>query len=144
MLSQCGSLWFLLTKAMPSFMFVQTSFWTNSWDATESKTHECQIMPLIDDITGPVCGETTGHRRIPVARDHWSGASVVQCVAIPTPLDSPHKSRYSARLTSKTITSQIYWKSNRTYQIQKASIRPVGYKDHMWPWCAELDLKNRR
>ena len=30
---------------------------------------------VIDDITGPVCGETTGHQMIPVARGDWSEAS---------------------------------------------------------------------
>ena len=45
----------------------------------------------IDDITGPVCDGTTGHQSIPVARGDWSGASVVQCAAIPSPVDSPHK-----------------------------------------------------
>ena len=48
---------------------------------------------VIDDVAGPVCGETTGHQRILVARSHWSGALVVQCAAIPSPVDSPHKSR---------------------------------------------------
>ena len=27
---------------------------------------------VIDGIIAPVCGETTGHQWIPVARDHWS------------------------------------------------------------------------
>ena len=47
---------------------------------------------VIDDITVPVCGETTGHQWIPVARGHWSWTLVVQCAAIPPPVDSPHKS----------------------------------------------------
>ena len=78
------------TKAFMSFMFVQTSCSTNSGDASESKTHETQIILfyvtchlVIDDITVPVCGETTGHQWIPVARGHWSWTLVVQCAAIP-------------------------------------------------------------
>ena len=39
---------------------------------------------VIDDITGPVRRKTTGHQWFPVARDHWSGALVVQCTAIPS------------------------------------------------------------
>ena len=45
----------------------------------------------IGDIIVPVCGETTGHQWIPVARDHWSWTLVVQCAAIPSPVDSSHK-----------------------------------------------------
>ena len=47
---------------------------------------------VIDDITLPMCGETIGHQWIPVARGHWSWTLVVQCAAIPPPVDSPHKS----------------------------------------------------
>ena len=39
---------------------------------------------VIDYITVPLCVETTGHQWIPVARDHWSGALVVQCAVIPS------------------------------------------------------------
>ena len=46
---------------------------------------------VIDDFTGHVCSETTGHQRIPVARDHWGGALMVHCAAIPSPVDSPQK-----------------------------------------------------
>ena len=35
---------------MSSFMFVQTSCWTNSGDASESKTHETQIMLLLFNL----------------------------------------------------------------------------------------------
>ena len=34
-----------------SFMFVQTSYWTNSGDASESKTHETQIMLLLCNLS---------------------------------------------------------------------------------------------
>ena len=48
---------------------------------------------VIDDIVVSVCGETTSHQWIPVARDHWRNETlVVQCAAIPSPVDSPHKS----------------------------------------------------
>ena len=40
---------------------------------------------LTDDITGPVCGVTTGHQWIPIAMDHWRGSS------FGGPVDSPHK-----------------------------------------------------
>ena len=46
---------------------------------------------VLDDITGPACGESTGHQSIPVARFHWSAVLVVQRAAIPSPEDSPHK-----------------------------------------------------
>ena len=133
---------------------------------------------VIDDITGPVCGETTGHLWIPVARDYWSGALVVQCAAIPSPLDSPNKRstfvffhvclnelfnkqytckwvqiqwlicdiiimchlpiRHSTWLNIRMITSQLYWKSNRTYLIQNAPIRPVRWTNHKWPWLRKV------
>ena len=88
------------TKAfMTSIMSVQMSCWTNSGYASESKTHETQIILLLCnlslsnyDLTVPVCGKTTGHQLIPVARGHWSWTLVVQCAAIPPPVDSPHKS----------------------------------------------------
>ena len=37
---------------------------------------------VIDDITGPECGETISHQWIPVANDYWSGALMLQCVAM--------------------------------------------------------------
>ena len=37
---------------------------------------------VIDDFTVPVGDETTDHQWIPVARDHWSGALMVQCEVI--------------------------------------------------------------
>ena len=36
---------------MSSFMFVQTSCWTNSGDASESTTHETQIMLLLCNLS---------------------------------------------------------------------------------------------
>ena len=41
---------------------------------------------VIDYISGPVCGETTGHQWIPVAC-----VLVVQCATISSPVVSPHK-----------------------------------------------------
>ena len=46
---------------------------------------------VIDDIIFHVCGETTAHQWIPVVRDHWSWTLMVQCAAIPSPVDSSHK-----------------------------------------------------
>ena len=40
------------TEALMSFfMFVQMSYWTNSGDASESKTHETQIMLLLCNLS---------------------------------------------------------------------------------------------
>ena len=36
---------------MSSFMFVLTSCWTNSGDASESKIHKSQIMPLLCNLS---------------------------------------------------------------------------------------------
>ena len=46
---------------------------------------------VIDVFTVPVCGETICHQWILVARDHWSGALMVQCAVIPSPVDSNHE-----------------------------------------------------
>ena len=51
--SNCSK-WILLTKneaLMSSFMFVQTSCWTNSGYASVSKTHETQIMLLLCNLS---------------------------------------------------------------------------------------------
>ena len=132
---------------------------------------------VINYVSGPVCGRTTCHQWIPVARDHWSGALVVQCAAIPSPVDPPppqkiglvlpvmlpwtscltnntvaselkspdayttcdvivacHLSiRHSAWLNIRIMTPQLYWKSNRAYQIQKHRF-DLCEIDHMWSW----------
>ena len=46
---------------------------------------------VIDVFTVPVCGETICHQWIPVAKDHWSGALMVQCAVTPSPVDSNHE-----------------------------------------------------
>ena len=55
----------------------------------------CYIIchSVMDDINGLVCDKTTGHQWIPVPRDHWSGALVVQYAAIPSPVVSHTKGR---------------------------------------------------
>ena len=59
----------------------------NSWNSDNVICHS-----VINDIIVPLCGETIGHQWIPVARDHWSLTLVVQCAAIPSPVESSHKS----------------------------------------------------
>ena len=82
---------------MSSFMFVQAVEQTVDMQVGRKlmkvRLCHCYVIchSVIDDVAGPVCGETTGHQRIPVARSHWSGALVVQCAAIPSPVDSPHR-----------------------------------------------------
>ena len=84
---------------------------------------------VIDDITGPECGETISHQWIPVANDHWSGALMLQCVAMFAWMSCLTSSQWvetpwrvcdvivmchSPWLNIRIITSQLYWKSNRT------------------------------
>ena len=53
----------------------------------------CSVIchSVFNDITVPVCGETTGHLLIPAARDHLNGALCGLCAAIPSLVDFPHK-----------------------------------------------------
>ena len=160
---------------MSSFMLVQTSCWTNSGDASESKTHESQNMPLLCNLSFrnwwhywpcmcaveplvtsrfPLQGVAGAelwwpsvrwfHRRwITLIKSRldvffhvclnqlFNKQYSCQWVEIPWRVCDVivmcHLSiRHSAWLNIKIITLQIHWKSNRTYQIQKASIRPAG------------------
>ena len=53
---------------MSSFMFVQTSCWTNNGDASESKTHETQIMLLLYNLSF----SNWWHHCPCVRCNHWS------------------------------------------------------------------------
>ena len=91
---------------MSFFMFVLTS-WVFFFKRAVEQTMEMQVgrefmnlilcyfyiiyYSVIDDITGLVCGATTGHQWFPIARDHWNGALVVPCAAFPSSVDSPQK-----------------------------------------------------
>ena len=67
--SICSSPHHKRTEAlMSSFMFVQTSCWTNSGDASESKIHETQIMLLLCNLSF----SNWWHYCLYVLWNHWS------------------------------------------------------------------------